>query len=293
MAEDDRARYTAVYNDGFREDDEVEAFMKTFGVETRCNSVEELAENVDVVFVQACNWDKHISYAKKVLDAGKPVFIDKPIVGSLSDCKELEQLANSGKTIIGSSSARYADEIVEFASKPESERGKIMHVYGTSGVDEFNYGIHIVEAFGGLLGTGAVATRFTGSSSVEAMKAETFHVDFGSGLGATYTTFEGMWMPFHLVIMTTSGTFHIEIDTKGIYRAMLDRIFDFFETGENRLASIEALTESVKIMLAGRLSRERGGETVRLDAIPDSDPGFDGDAFEKVYAAKAKKIYLT
>ena len=32
-----RARYTAVYNDGFREDDEVEAFIKNCQLEKRCH----------------------------------------------------------------------------------------------------------------------------------------------------------------------------------------------------------------------------------------------------------------
>ncbi len=293
MTEDDRARYTAVYNDGFRNDDEVEAFMRSFGVETRYQSVEEMAQNVDVVFVQACNWDKHLDYARRVLDAGKPVFIDKPIVGSVADCRKLERLSDEGHTIIGSSSARYAREIEEFLAGPESERGTIMHVYGTSGVDEFNYGIHIVEAIGGLLGAGAVETRYAGSSQIESMRAETYHVSFGDTTGATYTTFEGLWMPFHLVLVTSTGTYHIEIDTKGIYRAMLDRIFDFLETGTDRIARIRELTESVRIMLAGRLSREKDGNPVRLDSIPDDDPGFDGYEFEKAYAAKAKKIYLS
>ena len=29
-----------------------------------------------------------------------------------------------------------------------------MNVFGTAGVDEFNYGVHFAEAIGGILGTG-------------------------------------------------------------------------------------------------------------------------------------------
>ena len=36
----ERARYHAIYNDGFRGDDEVEAIIKHNGLYKRCNSIE-------------------------------------------------------------------------------------------------------------------------------------------------------------------------------------------------------------------------------------------------------------
>lgn len=159
-------------------------------------------------------------------------------------------------------------------------------------MDEFNYGVHIVEAIGGLLGTGAKSVAFTGRSAAEGKAAETFHISYTGGESATFTTFEGNWMPFYMVIMTTTGTFCFMIETGAIYKALLDRICDFMESGKNRIAPITALTESVKIMLAGRISREQKGKRIQISDIPPDDPGYDGYAFEKAYAAKAGKIYL-
>ena len=67
-----------------------------------------------------------------------------------------------------------------------------------------------------------------------------------------------------------------------------DGLCDHIESKGKKLADINALTESVKIMIAGRISRENNGEEVKLSDIPDTDPGFDGKAFEKGYAAKVK-----
>ncbi len=287
-----RARYVAVYNDGFRGDDEVESFIKKHNLEKRCSTVEELADMVDIGFVQGCNWDKHLDYVKPFIDRKKPVFIDKPIVGSLADCKKLEEMVANGAVILGSSSVRYAEEIVKFVNTSEEERGKILNIFGTAGVDEFNYGIHIVEAIGGIAGTGAVSCTFVGRSIIDGKTCETFFVKFNSGITAIYNTFHGVGQPFVLVIMTTKGTYHFRIDNTKIYGALLDRICDYMETGINTLAPIEALTESVKIMLAGRISRENNGIEVKLSDIPENDPGYDGYAFEKEYAAKASKIYL-
>ncbi len=290
----DRARYVAVYNDGFRGDDEIEAFVKNYGLEKRCSTIEELADMVDIGFVQSCNWADHIAQAMPFIERKKPVFIDKPIVGSLADCRKLEALADSGAVILGSSSLRYCEEVVGFASQSEEERGKIANVYGTCGVDEFNYGVHIVEAISGLLGPGAQTVRFAGRGTVDGKIIETFFVTFAGGVTATYITCQGAWQPCEMVIMTTDKfTHHFRIDTSKIYGALLDRICDYMETGENTLAPVRILTEAVKIMLAGRISRENGGLVVALSDIPENDPGYDGDAFEQDYASKATKIYLS
>lgn len=287
------ARYTHIFNGGFRGDDEVDGFIKNFGLQKRCDSVAELALCVDVGFIQGCNWDKHLDYAKEFIKAGKPVFIDKPIVGNLAECKKLEKLVDDGAVIIGGSSARYAYEIVDFAKKTEEEVGKIMHVFGTAGVDEFNYAIHIVEAFGGLIGTGAVATKFLGASIYDGKTCETYQIRFNEGLYATYCTFQKCWQPFEIVITTTTSTHHVRIDSNKLYEALLDRICDFLETGKSCLAEMRDITESVKIMLAGRISRdEKNGQEVLLSDIPENDSGFDGYKFEKEYAATASKIYL-
>lgn len=287
-----RARYAAIYNDGFRGDDEVDGFIQKYGLDKKCKTLEELADYVDIGFIHSCNWNKHLRYAQPFIDRRKPVFIDKPIVGNIQDCRKIEKLADNGAVILGSSSVRYAQEVVEFIAKPESERGKILNIFGTVGVDEFNYAIHIVEAIGAIAGTGALSASFVGQSRIEDKTCETFFVKFSGGITAAYNTFQKAGQPFEVVIMTTKNTFQFRIDTSQIYAALLDRICDYMESGQNRLASVTAITESVKIMLAGRISREKRGGEVKLADIPEGDPGYDGDEFEREYAAAASKIYL-
>ncbi|MGI6165442.1 MAG: hypothetical protein ACOYEN_05570 [Limnochordia bacterium] len=287
-----RARYVAVYNDGFRGDDEVAAFIRNHGLEKRCATVDELAECVDIGFIQGCNWDKHLQYIKPFIDRGKPVFIDKPIVGKMKDLVTLDEWIKQGAVILGSSSVRYAEEIVGFAQTPETERGKILNVFGTSGTDEFNYGVHIVEGIGGLMGTGAVSTQYVGSGQLNDQVCETYYIRFKDGTTAIYNLWRGIWQPFAIVVMTTKTTYHFHVDTSKIYGALLDRICDFLETGKNTLAPWEAIKESIMIMLAGRISKEQGGKLVPLDSIPLDDPGYDGYAFAEKYAANAKKMYL-
>lgn len=287
LSQGNRAKYTAVYNDSFRNDAEVEGFIRGFDLEKRCKSVEELADCVDIGFIQGANWDKHIEYAMPFINKNKPVFIDKPIVGSLSDCLKIEELCRNGAVILGSSSVRYAEEIYQFKEKNET----ILSAFGTSGVDEFNYGIHIIEAMGGLIDSLAVSAKFVCATEKDSCRSETCCITFENGVNAMCYLNMGVWHPFEMVVSTTKNTHHFKIDVTKIYGALLERIFDSMENQSSSLASVEKLTESVKVMLAYRLSRLNGGKKYKLTDIPENDPGFDGQLFEEEYGAAAGKMY--
>lgn len=292
LAQGNRARYTAVYNDGFRGDDEVDAFIETFGLEKRCGTIEELADATDVGFIHGNDWHTHLPQAKVFIERGKPVFLDKPFVGSEADCRAVEALVECGAVILGSSSVRYAPEIYEFLDTAEEERGKILSVYGTGGNNEFDYACHIVEAIGGVMGPGAVSNTFLGAAEPANGRVEHFMARWADGRTGLYSIALGVYQPFELSITTTKTTHHFRVDNSRIYPAELDRVLDTLETGRRRIATVPELTESIRILLAGRLSRQQGGGEVRLSEIPADDPGYDGTAFADGYAKKAAKIYL-
>ena len=131
MVKDRRKRYVGVYNDSFRSDAEVEGFIKRYGLEKRCQSIEELTEMSDIGFIQGCNWDEHLRCAQPFIERGKPVMIDKPLVGSERDCRRVRELASQGAVLLGSSSARYTYEIQELSRLPVEERGELVSVLGT------------------------------------------------------------------------------------------------------------------------------------------------------------------
>ncbi len=291
LLKEERARYVAVYNDGFRSDEEVDAFIEKRGLECRCDSVEELAKMVDVGFIQGCNWDKHLEYIEPFMKLGKPVFIDKPMVGCMKDLRRLEALMEQGLKVIGSSSMRYAQEIADFLAIPMEERGEIINIMGTCGVDEFNYGIHVSEAIGAMASK-PISVRFCGVGEVAGKRSESYLVSFENGVTATYITVTGLWLHCYFLVSTTKRVYNINIDSGKIYKTMLNHICDELEFGKSGLAPVSEILDSIKVMLAGRLSRERGGVIVRIDEIPEDDPGFDGYRFEKEYGAGAAPIYI-
>lgn len=292
----DRARISAVYNDGFRTDAEVAAFQKEFSIPERFTDLDSMAKAVDIGFIQGCNWDKHLEHALPFIQNQKPVFIDKPVVGNLRDCLKLEELSQQGHVILGGSSVRYAKEITTFMARPEAERGTPLQVVGTSGVDEFNYSVHVVEGIARFFpDQQPQSVRFVGKTTTDTMEVDQFAVKFSGGSLATFQAARGVWLPFHFLITTDTGVHHLEIDSGALYGQLLDEICDQLEAGKSNLVPVSKLTESIKILLAGRISRDdpnRCGEEIKIEDLQPADPGYDGDRFEQEYARNAKSIYL-
>lgn len=276
-------RYSCIFNDGFRSDGEVENFMKNNSIDKRHESLEEMAREVDIAFIHDCNWDKHIEHAMPFIKAGKPVFIDKPVVGSLKDCLRLKELVKKGAGIIGSSSARYVECLADLKNKIAEAGEMIATVFGTSGVDEFNYGVHIMEGIHGLLGAGAYSTRYLGVSNSVNKPAEQYLTKWNNGVQVIYQTQTGQWQPFHVVVTTDKTIHHVQVDTGKLYISLLKKIEAFLKNGAP-MASMDELVETVKIYLAGKKSREMHGQEIALQSLSVSDAGYDGYAFEKEYS---------
>jgi len=290
MKEMNRGKYVAIYNDGFRTDEEVEAFIKDNELEKRCKTIEELVDMVDIGFVHDCNWDKHLSHAMPFIKAGKPVFIDKPICGNLTDCNKLEELVNDGAKILGSSSVRYANEFTEIKKQLAENNEEIVSVYGTAGVDEFNYGVHIMEGINGLLGSGVDSVKYIGTATRAEALVEQYYVTWKNGIKVIYQLQTGVWQPCDVIVTTNKpkGIHTFRVDTTEIYNALLKRIFDYIEKGIE-MAPITDLTETIKIYLAGKASREQEGAEVKLEDLKLVDKGYDGYAFEEQYALAARR----
>ena len=118
----DEGKYTAIYNDAFRTDEEVNDFIEKFSLDKRYYDLAEMAKDIDIAFIQSCNWDNHVKQSMPFIEAGVPVFIDKPLAGNIADVKVFEDLAAKGKVILGTSAMRYTYEHESFFAIPEEER---------------------------------------------------------------------------------------------------------------------------------------------------------------------------
>ena len=295
LSKGERGRYTAVYNDGFRGDDEVKAFAEKFNLKI-CKTLDELVDSVDIGFIHGCNWDKHMAYAEHFIKKNKPVFIDKPMVGNMQECRKLIELVKNGAPIIGTSALRYCDEVVKVRKTMEEQNTRAIHVDVTVGVDDFNYAIHAVEEICGIINDIPVSCQHISAAKVDEETCDTFLIKFKNGATACYHSLLKKFAMFNTIVLTANPEYNtdfcFEVDNDQIYRAMLDVVCDYLEGKENILASMEEMVDAIKIMIAGKASKENGGIEVSLDSLLLEKTSYDGNEFEKNYSATAKKIYL-
>ncbi|NDD54089.1 hypothetical protein EBZ39_09455 [bacterium] len=139
-------RVTAIYDGGAVQSSEyIAQFAREHGIPQICNSLDELVAQVDGGMVLSQNWDLHLERARPFLLAGKPVFIDKPMVGRLSDLNALLVLAKqTGTPVMGGSTMRFAAELGALRDKV-TDLGGVVSAFASGPGDLLNFGAHVVE----------------------------------------------------------------------------------------------------------------------------------------------------
>ena len=133
--------------------------IRAKGVEI-VDTIPKLLEKVDVVMLESVDGRIHLQEATEVIKAGKPLWIDKPVAGSLVDAVIIYELAKKHNVpVFSSSSLRFGAEIQALRKSEElgavvgaSTWGPCSSTPGTP--DLFFYGIHGVEPLFTLMGTG-------------------------------------------------------------------------------------------------------------------------------------------
>ena len=127
-------------------------------------TVDELCQHVDAVMIENVDGRPHLRHAIDVIKAGKPLYIDKPLAGTLEDCVQIYQLAKEHKVpVFSSSSLRFAKNTLAARA---GDYGKVLHCETFSPAhlephhpDLFWYGIHGVESLFTVMGPGCVSVK--------------------------------------------------------------------------------------------------------------------------------------
>lgn len=136
------------------------------------HDLEAMVQQVDAVLLETNDGRPHLEQIVPVLKAGKPVFVDKPIAGSLVDCLAMFELAKHYNTPMFSSSS------LRFAAETQAVRGGA--IGEVTGCDTFSpcalekthpdlfwYGIHGVESLFTVMGPGVATVRRTQTADFE------------------------------------------------------------------------------------------------------------------------------
>lgn len=243
--------------------------VKNQGVEI-VDSVGDLLKKVDAVIITCIDGNRHLEQALPVLRAGKPLFIDKPFAGSLSDAYAIAKAAKEYNVpMFSSSSLRYMEGIKEVS---EGAVGKVMgtDAYSPAHLEEhhpdlFWYGVHGVEILFSIMGTGCKSVRRT-------YLEETDYV-VGIWEDNRIGTYRGIRAGKGGYGATVFGENGIKIlNQYNGYNPLLMRITEFFDSGIVPVPVKETL-EIFAFMQAAEESKELGGITIDLKSVMDNAKG--------------------
>lgn len=234
-----------------------EQIALTGGIAHVVETAEEMIETVDAVILARDDPENHREMAKPFIDAGIPLFIDKPLCSTLEDLDYFASEITKGKFIMSCSSMRYASECM--AAKTDlGSLGKIELITAVGKKDWIKYGVHMLEAVFSIMDDPKpVSVTNLGRQDQAIVK-----IDFEGGLQATIHLF-----------MEISGTFQISlfgqqnwklVEIKNSYAMFRDNIIEFIRSVEEGKPRLEfSKTEQIiKTIIAGDESLKQGGKTI-------------------------------
>jgi predicted dehydrogenase len=229
------------------------------------DSIPALLEKVDVVLLESVDGRQHLEQVKPVFAAGKPVFIDKPLAGSLADAVAIAELGQrSGTPWFSSSSLRFARDTQ--AARNDSKIGAVVgcdawgpcHLEATH-PDLYWYGIHGVETLYTIMGTGCETVS----------RSHTEGTDFAVGVwkDGRIGTFRGIRdgkQDYGATVFGKSGI--TQVGHFESYRPLVVEIVKFFKTRKPPVRAEETL-EMMTFMEAADESRRQGGAQVKFTDV--------------------------
>ncbi|MBL9180349.1 MAG: Gfo/Idh/MocA family oxidoreductase [Verrucomicrobiaceae bacterium] len=238
--------------------------LRDMGVEI-APTIPDLLAKVDVVLLESVDGRIHLQEAREIFKAGKPVFIDKPVAGTLAEAVAVFELAKKHNVKIwSSSSSRFGADLIALKSNPEI--GDILSVttwgpcsYQSGTPDLFFYAIHGIESLFTLMGTGC--------ESVSRAKGRVTDQVTGMWKDGRVGTYRGILKgkpEFGALVFGSAG---VRQGAKTIsYEALCRQIGTFFRTGTPPVSEAETL-EIFTFMEAADESARQGGKPVSLAEV--------------------------
>ena len=210
----------------------------------------DLLGQVDAVLLARDDAENHLHFARPFLDAGMPIYVDKPLALSRNVAEELIGLEKHSGQLFSCSAMRYAPEL-QLTDTQRRDIGEIRSVAGSVAKDWDRYAVHVIEPLLRLIpDRGAIkqSHRWTSGDRVSV------NVEFEAGIEARISTFGDACAPLGLRVSGSRGWLDLQLlDVFGAFRSTLQ---DFVDGVRGRKVKIthRQMLEVVEIIELGRVA---------------------------------------
>jgi len=217
---------------------------------------------VDAVIIPTDRGHEHVERCRPFVEAGLPVFVDKPLVDNAQDLRVFNRWVAEGRPIMSSSCMRYCKEFMPYRAST-AELGELRYVSITTPKSWERYGIHALEAVYPILGPGFLSARNTGTA-----QRNVVHLKHARGVDVVVVAINDMYGAFGALTLCGTAA-HVQLaarDTFHSFKSQLEAFVHYLRTG-TRPFPYEETEELMRMLIAGALSREQGGAEVALADI--------------------------
>jgi hypothetical protein len=238
--------------------------IRVMGIEI-VDSIPKLLEKVDVVLIESVDGRIHLQEAIPVIKARKPVFIDKPIAGSLAEAIAIFDLAKKHDVpCFSSSSLRFGADIQALLKNETLGSVEGAQTWGACSYQEgtpdmFFYGLHGIEPLFTVMGTGCETVTRIHTTDTDLVTG----VWKGGRIG-TYRGIRNHKAEFGVTAFGSRGI--VQAPRPGTYDDLCREIARFFKTGKVPVRAEETI-EIFAFMEAADESKRQCGASVALATV--------------------------
>lgn len=249
------AKVTCVYCD---RPEDAQTVARAALIPTLVTDPTAMIGTVDAVIIATDIGAQHVERARPLVEAGLPLFIDKPLCDNRQDLHTFSDWIAAGAPILSSSSMRYCKEFTPYHRRT-CEFGELRHIHLPMAKYWETYGIHALEAMYPILGPGFTSIRCTGDddSTVATIRHR-------NGCVVTIVCRRDMAYSGMMYLHGTQGhTALHSADTYCSFKTQLLAFVSYLRTGI-RPFPVEETYELMHLLISGIESKRQGGEEIQL-----------------------------
>jgi predicted dehydrogenase len=220
---------------------------------------EELIGKVDAVIIATDIGSEHVRRARPFVEAGLPVFIDKPLCDNQKDLGLFRKwIVDEAKPVMSASCMRYAKEFAPYHRRTE-ELGQLRFVSMPMAKKWETYGIHALESIYPIVGPGFETIQNLGTA-----ERNVVHMTHRRGIDIVIGCIKDIQYGGALNLGGTAGNITLTSqDTFYAFKAQLQAFVDFLRSGSYPFPFSET-DELMRLVIGGIESRETGGKVVKI-----------------------------
>ncbi|MFP4250985.1 MAG: Gfo/Idh/MocA family protein [Armatimonadota bacterium] len=232
-----------------------ERMARVFGINTVCDSYEELAEDVDAGLIGEDGRFDKLTYARPFLERGLPTYMDKPLALQADEAREIVAFAaEHNAPLLSCSGWRYCDGAQHLRAQMD-EIGGARLLIGIMSMSSFDvYAIHGVEMALGLMGAGVAGVANVGDEGRDIVRLR-----WEDGRQATLHMYDRSIRGGRRFIVYGPDGHAETADFGEIHPPLLEVFLQMCRTREMPIPA-EEMVESVAIVEAIERARETGVE---------------------------------